>query len=62
MTKRNRRFLRSAETEFVPVVSAHSQGSLRQLLSHNSAGGALDLDTESENVVKIYLKTMENSG
>ena len=62
MTKPNRGFLRSAETEFVPVASAHSLGSLRQLLSHNSAGGALDLDTEWEDVAKIYFKTMENGG
>ena len=62
MTKPNRRFLRSAETEFVPVVSAHSLASLRQLLSHNSAGETLDLDTEWEYVAKKYFETMENSG
>ena len=59
MTKLNRRFLRSSETEFVPVASAHSLASLRQLLSHISAGGTLDLDTEWEYVAKIYLKPMK---
>ena len=62
MTKPNQGFLRSAETEFVPVASAHSLTSLKQLLNHNSAGGTLDLDTEWEDVAKKYVKTMENGG
>ena len=52
MAKPNRRFLRSPETEFVPVVSGRSLASLEQLLSHNSAEETLDLDTEWEDVAK----------